>query len=442
MVEASEQSASDELLEEAIELSGIIEMSRVFPSSCSKDLLLQVFDDVCASLGYTVYEKASTSTTALKDLSLSSPALLKCVTPVWNRSQNMVKNLAVCRCTVKSSSGSADEKSSLEGSGEFKMLVFTASDSPSNRGVENQLEEKLGDLSHYWMSVMHGAIEENGTGRGADDAYEFFRGILENMNYSVGLEAASFCEEFRRKYLPREEPSWTLPHLPEPTTEVEEAAERITASIRKNILAQGLSVAQDVMYREYLPSAACCVRRYLYGRVGGILWDVYCRYYSRDDKEFVNRCDRLRERYTVESLPVLCGVREDFIGQAGESSDLQQFYVAGSNRLREVEDAMTAGGGFYPTAMEQLLSVAPLLREEAAKASEGRKELIDMDDLMPVYIFALLMSGMTKPFAVWHLLLDTLSEEQRLQGEGKAVALLEGSSTAISFGKWGEVQDG
>ncbi|KAF4730422.1 hypothetical protein FOZ63_031072, partial [Perkinsus olseni] len=97
-------------------------------------------------------------------------------------------------------------------------------------------------------------------------------------------------------------------------------------------------------------------------------------------------------------------------GQAGESSDLQQFYVAGSNRLREVEDAMTAGGGFYPTAMEQLLSVAPLLREEAAKASEGRKELIDMDDLMPVYIFALLMSGMTKPFAVWHLLLDTLSE--------------------------------
>ncbi|KAF4707613.1 hypothetical protein FOZ63_001976, partial [Perkinsus olseni] len=138
----------------------------------------QVFDDVCASLGYTVYEKASTSTTALKDLSLSSPALLKCVTPVWNRSQNMVKNLAVCRCTVKSSSGSADEKSSLEGSGEFKMLVFTASDSPSNRGVENQLEEKLGDLSHYWMSVMHGAIEENGTGRGADDAYEFFRGVL------------------------------------------------------------------------------------------------------------------------------------------------------------------------------------------------------------------------------------------------------------------------
>ncbi|KAF4702129.1 hypothetical protein FOZ62_025849, partial [Perkinsus olseni] len=188
-----------------------------------------VFDDVCASLGYTVYEKKSSSTTALKDLSLSSPALLKCVSPVWNRSQSMAKNLAVCRCTVKSSSGSADEKSS-EGSSEFKMLVFTASDSSSNRQVENELEEKLSGLSHYWMSVMHGAIEENGTGRGAADAYEFFRGvllglmkgfrregrlwlgagdgvflkeILDNMNYSVGLEAASFCEEFRRKYLPR-----------------------------------------------------------------------------------------------------------------------------------------------------------------------------------------------------------------------------------------------
>ncbi|KAF4688903.1 hypothetical protein FOZ62_013937, partial [Perkinsus olseni] len=247
-----------------------------------------VFDDVCTSLGYTVYEKTSTSTTALKDLSLSSPALLKCVSPVWNRSQSMVKNLAVCRCTVKSSHGSADEKSS-EGSGEFKMLVFTASDGPSNREVENRLEEKLGGLSHYWMSVMHGAIEENGTGRGADDAYEFFRGVL------LG----------------------------------------------------------------------------------------YCRYYSQDDKEFVYRCDRLRGRYTVESLPALCGVREDFIGQAGESSDLQQLYVAGSERLHEVEDAMKAEGGFYPTAMETLLSVAPLLREDAAKASEGRKELIDMDDLMP-----------------------------------------------------------
>ncbi|KAF4758602.1 hypothetical protein FOZ63_007264, partial [Perkinsus olseni] len=71
----------------------------------------------------------------------------------------------------------------------------------------------------------------------------------------------------------------------------------------------------------------------------------YCRYYSQDDKEFVNRCDRLRERHAVESLPALCGVREDFIGQAGESSDSQQLYVAGSTRLHEVEDAMKAEGG-------------------------------------------------------------------------------------------------
>lgn len=35
---------------------------------------------------------------------------------------------------------------------------------------------------------------------------------------------------------------------------------------------------------------------------------------------------------------------------------------------------------------------------------------------LQVYVFALLTSGMSKPFAIWHLLLDSLSEGECCEG--------------------------
>ncbi|EER08707.1 hypothetical protein Pmar_PMAR017765 [Perkinsus marinus ATCC 50983] len=166
---------------------------------------------------------------------------------------------AICRCGIENGSTGKEES---ERDDCFKMFVYTASDCSWNRQLGELLEEKLGDFGHYWMSVMHGAVLASVDGEDSEEAvYRTFEGILDNTNYSVGLEAAAFCEEFREKYGIRED-----------------------------------------MFREYLPSTECCVRRYLFGRVGGIVWEVYSRYYSREDAAFVSRCEQLKGRCGMDEL--------------------------------------------------------------------------------------------------------------------------------------------
>ena len=64
--------------------------------------------------------------------------------------------------------------------------------------------------------------------------------------------------------------------------------------------------------------------------------------------------------------------------------------------------------------------------------SQGQRELESMDDIAPIFLFVVLSaSELASPNALYHFLLDTMREENRLETEGRIVALLEGATRLV-----------
>ena len=64
--------------------------------------------------------------------------------------------------------------------------------------------------------------------------------------------------------------------------------------------------------------------------------------------------------------------------------------------------------------------------------SQGQRELESMDDIAPIFLFVVLSAEkLATPNALYRFLLDTMHKEQRLQTEGRIVALLEGACRLV-----------
>jgi hypothetical protein len=59
-----------------------------------------------------------------------------------------------------------------------------------------------------------------------------------------------------------------------------------------------------------------------------------------------------------------------------------------------------------------------------------------MDDIAPVFLFVLVSAtGVKSPNALYNFLLDTMHSDQRMESEGRTVALLEGA-TRLVMNEW------
>jgi len=56
-----------------------------------------------------------------------------------------------------------------------------------------------------------------------------------------------------------------------------------------------------------------------------------------------------------------------------------------------------------------------------------------MDDVMPVFIFVLVRSSLLRPFACASFMQDALSQDERLDSEGRAVLLLESAARYVAY---------
>jgi len=101
--------------------------------------------------------------------------------------------------------------------------------------------------------------------------------------------------------------------------------------------------------------------------------------------------------------------------------------------LTRVQDLLFAGNTGTPREAVEALALAQLeMRTCALEASGGQVELSTMEDILPVFIFVLVRSSVTRPFACAHLLSDALGAEEKLNNEGKAVQLLESAAHYVA----------
>jgi hypothetical protein len=102
--------------------------------------------------------------------------------------------------------------------------------------------------------------------------------------------------------------------------------------------------------------------------------------------------------------------------------------------LAQVEALLGAQGrGGAPREALEALTMAQLeMKACAVEASGGEAELCHIDDIMPLFIFVLVRSSLRRPLTCAKFLNNTLSRDEQMGGEGRAVLLLEAAARYVA----------
>lgn len=109
-------------------------------------------------------------------------------------------------------------------------------------------------------------------------------------------------------------------------------------------------------------------------------------------------------------------------------------YHRAAAALSQLEAAVGAGRSCMPReALEVLTSSQLEMKTCALEISEGQSELCSMDDILPIFIFVLIRSSLSRPLACARFIGDALSQDERLGSKGRAVLLLESAGRHVAF---------
>lgn len=109
-------------------------------------------------------------------------------------------------------------------------------------------------------------------------------------------------------------------------------------------------------------------------------------------------------------------------------------YERAAAALTQVEMALETGRGNTPSGVLEALALSQLeMKTCALEASGGMVELRTMDDILPVFIFVLCRTSLSRPFACSRYMGDALSKDQRMEAEGQQLQLLESAARYIAY---------
>jgi hypothetical protein len=120
----------------------------------------------------------------------------------------------------------------------------------------------------------------------------------------------------------------------------------------------------------------------------------------------------------------------------------QHPYRQAVQALQHVEAVLRGRHGHNSTPREALeaLAMAQLeMKTCAFEASGGQSECCAMDDMLPLFIFVLVRSGVRHPLACARLLQDGLTQDEQAGGDGIATLLLESAARYVAE-EW-DIQD-
>ena len=365
---------------------------------------------------------------------------------------------------------------------DYKLFTVIGPKRPAMQSLIRALETSLASMSHFWISRFSDSVKrdfrfsfENGTVnrdqvgstspisaavaettnqsyKTEEAAYYYFYKILMNRQYSIGNEVADFLSEFTSNFPstntededPDQSPTSdrhsvasskrfsisdndtaniTFPDWAprESSEKVIQMIDRVIAQFDSNYLT--LRNPSSALVDDLLPRLRPSIERFMFESVGKLLISHYKHFFYDDDKKFVFKAYSIRGEpsHIAES----CGIRKDF--QFGFEKS-----IALLNQLQQGFDSYQT-----PNALlQRLLSILVSIKTEVLNGTKGMKELDSMDDIAPVFLFLVVSAPeLRTPYAIHQYLLDSMPQDQRMETEGRAVALLEGA-TRIVLSEW------
>lgn len=360
---------------------------------------------------------------------------------------------------------------------DYKLLTVTGPKRPTMQSFLREFEHQLGSVSHFWVSRFSDTVKKdfrlsfydeagssspvfqsmaeigNQTFKSEEAAYYYFYKILSNKTYSLGGDLGRFIADFQSNFSVKLPPASDLSpsdvsderlsvfsttslardsavdiHLFEiPAWSAEESARKILRLIDDVVVkfdANYLTLRNpsSTLVDDLLPRLRPSVERYVFELIGRSLWVHYRKFYFEDDKSFSMKSIAIRGAHG-DTLSEACGVREEFRFRFDRSVAL----------MNDLQRAFDASAIIIPNQLlQRLLSILVTVKTEVLTGTQGQKELESMDDIAPIFLFVLLSaSEMKSPNALYHFLLDTMRVDQRMETEGRTVALLEGATRLV-----------
>jgi len=368
---------------------------------------------------------------------------------------------------------------------DYKLLTVIGPKRPAMQTLIRALETALASMSHFWVSRFSDSVKRdfrfsfeggnhpphdhigassspisaavaettNQSYKTEEAAYYYFYKILMNRQYSIGNEVADFLSEFtpavttsateedldqsptsdRHSVVSskRFSVSDTDTSVPIPACTPRESSEKVIKMIEQ-IISQfdsnylTLRNPSSALVDDLLPRLRPSIERFMYESCGKVLNAHYKHGYYDDDKKFVFKSFSIRGGAgSPTHLAESCGIRRDF--QFGFEKSISLI-----NELQHAFDSLHTPNSL----LQRLLSILVSIKTEVLTGTKGMKELDSMDDIAPVFLFLVVSAAeLRTPNAIYHFLLDTMPQDQRMETEGRAVALLEGA-TRIVLSEW------
>lgn len=357
---------------------------------------------------------------------------------------------------------------------DYKVFTVVGPKRPAMQSFNRSLEQGLASVSHFWVSRFSDSVKRdfkftfqddrggaasssspvfrsiaessNQSYKSEEAAYYYFYKILSNKGYLIGQQLAEFTSTFLSNFPSvvntgdgssspsigseermRRNSLVDLSLTVYPDWSARESSHRILNEIEL-VISQfdanydALKNPSSALSEDLLPRLRPSVERFVFEGIGKALWSHYRKSFQEEDRSFRVKAIAIRAAHG-DALGESCGVRPE----------LRYSFEKSVALVNELQTQFDKSSGLVPNFLiQKLLSVLISVKTEVLMGSQGQRELESMDDIAPIFLFVVLSaSELASPNALYHFLLDTMREENRLETEGRIVALLEGATRLV-----------
>ena len=258
----------------------------------------------------------------------------------------------------------------------------------------------------------------------ASTYYEIYK-ILSQDNYDVGRTMTAFINEFKIK---NEHTEKNYTRLPEQTKEIIE-----TRNICNNTFSNYFNMGKAFRLNDDMAKQSLtAIDNFIFNKLYYQLYELYNRKYKKENEEFLSKKKIINAHYTIEEIMNVLGIKKQFrcleeYENSGHSPLCLPFKSTIDN-MNKIEYEQNPNIKFN-TLIEAGLELRNTILGNGNN-SGNKKDLISMDDELPIFIYCSTQINTKNAPAEYHMIEDYIKYTSMNINESK---VLTNSMGAILF---------
>ena len=258
----------------------------------------------------------------------------------------------------------------------------------------------------------------------ASTYYEIYK-ILSQDNYDVGRTMTAFINEFKIK---NEHTEKNYTRLPEQMKEIIE-----TRNICNNTFSNYFNMGKAFRLNDDMAKQSLtAIDNFIFNKLYYQLYELYNRKYKKENEEFLSKKKIINEHYTIEEIMNVLGIKKQFrcleeYENSGHSPLCLPFKSTIDN-MNKIEYEQNPNIKFN-TLIEAGLELRNTILGNGNN-SGNKKDLISMDDELPIFIYCSTQINTKNAPAEYHMIEDYIKYTSMNINESK---VLTNSMGAILF---------